>query len=398
VDATGHQVTGEMPAADIGEVTQRLRDSGSYPVEVAEAKEAAARALSAPTMKRRGKVGRGDVAILTRQISDLIAAGMPIDRALTVLIEQAENEALREMLTEVLQEVRGGEPLSVALAKYPRAFSGMYTNMMKAGEASGQLSEVTQRLADFLEREMIRRSQIITALTYPAVILSVSVLAVIFLLTVVVPKLSGVFADMGSALPLPTVILLALTGFLSHFWWLLLIVIGGGVLIFRAYNRTPAGRKQVDGLLMKSPMIGRLVTKVVISRFARAFGTLMSGGVSLLEALDISGDAAGNAAFRDSTDSLIESAKQGESLAVGMAKAGRFPPVLVHMTAVGEETGNLPLMLNRVSDSLDFEVDSAMRRLTTMLEPLIVVSVGGFVGFVVLSILLPIFEANSAVK
>ncbi|MBW3621936.1 MAG: type II secretion system F family protein [Armatimonadetes bacterium] len=402
VDPTGHQVTGEIQAADIREVTQRLRDAGSFPVEVNEAREGARKkadkASPAPAARRRGKVGRGDVAVLTRQLSDLIAAGMPLDRALTVLIEQSENAALQDLLAQTLQEVRGGEALSEAFSKYPRVFSPMYTNMFKAGEASGQLGEVSQRLADFLEREQVRRSQIITALTYPAVILSVSLLAVVFLLTVVVPKLSGVFSDLGSALPLPTVILLALTGFLSQFWWALLILIVAGFFGFRAYAGTPAGRKQVDSVMMRLPLVGRLVSKVVISRFARAFGTLVTGGVSLLEALEIAGDASGNSAFRENTDSLIESARQGESLANGMAKAGRFPPVLIHMTAVGEETGNLPLMLNRVSDSLDFEVDSAMRRLTTMLEPLIVVSVGGFVGFVVLSILLPIFEANSAVK
>jgi type II secretory pathway component PulF len=167
---------------------------------------------------------------------------------------------------------------------------------------------------------------------------------------------------------------------------------------FRAFASTSTGRRQVDSIMMKLPMVGRLVTKVVISRFARAFGTLVHGGVPLLESLEIAGDASGNSAFRVSVASLIESAKQGESLAHGMESAGRFPPILIHMTAVGEETGDLSRMLSRVSDSLDFEVDSAMRRLTTMLEPMIVLGVGGFVGFVVLSILLPIFNANAAVK
>jgi len=397
VDAAGRQVTGELQAADSREVTQRLRDSGSFPVEVAEAKEGAVKALSSNRVGGK-KAGRGDVAVFTRQLSDLISAGMPLDRALTVLIEQSENSGMQAILSETLQEVRGGEALSEALARHPKVFGTMYTNMLKAGEASGQLADVAQRMADFLEREMTRRSQLMTAMAYPSVILSVSVLAVFFLLTVVVPKLSGVFADMGSSLPLPTVILLTLTGFLSKFWWALILALLLAVVVFRAYGGTPAGRRQYDLIAMKLPLVGRLITKVVISRFARAFGTLTTGGVPLLEALEISGDASGNRAFSDSVGSLIESARQGESLADGMAKAGLFPPVLVHMTAVGEETGDLPRMLSRVSDSLDFEVDAAMRRLTTMLEPIIVLGVGGFVGFVVLSILLPIFEANSAVK
>jgi type II secretory pathway component PulF len=314
------------------------------------------------------------------------------------LIEQSENAGMREMLSQALQDVRGGETLSSALAKYPRAFGTMYTNMMKAGEASGQLSSVANRMADFLEREMVRRSQLVTAMAYPSVILTVSLLAVFFLLTVVVPKLSGVFKSMGDALPTPTIILLAVTGYLSHYWWTVPLFLGVVFVAFRAFASTSTGRRQVDSIMMKLPMVGRLVTKVVISRFARAFGTLVHGGVPLLESLEIAGDASGNSAFRVSVASLIESAKQGESLAPGMESAGRFPPILIHMTAVGEETGDLSRMLSRVSDSLDFEVDSAMRRLTTMLEPMIVLGVGGFVGFVVLSILLPIFNANAAVK
>jgi type II secretion system protein F len=399
VDATGAQVTGELQAADVQEATQRLRDSGSFPMEISEAAGAAKSGAVGPrTVGRRKKVGRGDVAIFTRQLADLISAGMPLDRGLTVLIEQAENSGMRDILSEALQEVRGGEALSAALAKNQKVFGTMYTNMLRAGEASGQLAEVGERMADFLEREQTRRSQLMTALAYPGVILTVSLLAVFFLLTVVVPKLSHVFKDMGDALPTPTVILLAVTGFLSHYWYTVILGVAGIALGFRMFLSTAAGKKQFDSITMKLPIVGPLVTKVVVSRFARAFGTLMSGGVPLLESLDIAGDACGNIAFNDNVSNLIESAKQGENLADGMKKAGRFPPILIHMTAVGEETGDLPRMLGRVSNSMDFEVDAAMRRMTTMLEPMIVLGVGGFVGFVVLSILLPIFSANTAVK
>jgi type II secretion system protein F len=397
VDGTGKSLTGEMQAADQQEVTQRLRDSGSYPMEITEAKAAAKNGSVVKSTVKKKKAKRSDVAVFTRQLSDLIAAGMPLDRGLTVLIEQAENVGMQQILMDALQDVRGGENLSTALEKNGKIFGTMYTNMLRAGEASGQLPDVTERMADFLEREQTRKSQLTTALAYPAVIFTVSILAVAFLLMFVVPKLFTVFNGMGSALPTPTVILLAMTKFLSGYWWAVLLAIGGSAVAFRVWISTVAGRKQFDSIVMKMPIVGDLVTKVVVSRFARSFGTLTSGGVRLLESLEIAGDASGNSAFRENVASLIESAQQGENLADGMKKAGRFPPILIHMTAVGEETGDLPRMLSRVANSMDFEVDAAMRRMTTMLEPLIVLSVGGFVGFVVLSILLPIFAANTAV-
>jgi type II secretory pathway component PulF len=370
---------------------------GQFPVEVTEQKGRVAQVRAAAGAQRR-KVRRSDVTTFTRQISDLIAGGLPLDRCLTVMIDQSENPGLRALLTEVQQEVRGGMPLSEALTAYPHIFNSMYTNIVRAGEASGQLAEVTERLAGFLEKEQVRKSQVVSAMVYPGVLLTVAVLAVTFLLFFVVPQLSSVFTDMGSALPAPTVLLLTVTGLLGKYWHYLLVGGGASVVLFKAYARTDGGHKALDRFWMRAPVVGKIVRQMVISRFARSFGTLTAGGVTLLESLEISGEAAGNLVMKDSVDQLIATTRSGENLADGMKKAGHFPPVLIHMTAVGEETGDLPRMLSRVADSLDFEVDATMRRLTTMLEPLIVLSMGGFVGFVVLSILLPIFQANSAVK
>ena len=398
LDLAGKQVTGEIQGTDTREVAAKLREQGCYPVEIAA--QEGPRDTKVVAAKSRGgkRITRSDVTVFTRQLSDLIGGGLPLDRCLTVLIEQSESKALQELLTKVQGEVRSGSPLSAALAAYPRVFPEMYTNMLRAGEASGQLPEVAQRLADFLEKEMVRRSQVISALVYPAVLLTVAVTAVAFLLTFVIPRLSGVFDDLGQTLPAPTLILLSITGFLGKTWWIILLAAGGGVLALRGYASTDMGRRTLDALLLRAPLIGRIVGKVVVSRFARAFGTLLAGGVSLLEALEIAGEAAGSATLLAAVRNLIESARQGEALAHGMRQTGAFPPVLIHMTAVGEETGDLPRMLTRVADSMDFEVDASLRRLTTLLEPAIVLGVGGFVGFVVLSILLPIFQANAVVR
>ncbi|MGQ9523394.1 MAG: type II secretion system F family protein [Armatimonadota bacterium] len=398
LDLAGRQVTGEIQGSDTRDVAAKLREKGCYPVEIAAQEGPKETQVVSATTRGGRRITRGDVTVFTRQLSDLISGGLPLDRCLTVLIEQSESKALQELLTKVQAEVRSGSALSAALAAYPKVFPEMYTNMLRAGEASGQLPEVAQRLADFLEKEQVRRSQVISALVYPAVLLSVAVTAVAFLLTFVIPRLSGVFEDLGQALPTPTVILLSLAGFLGKTWWIIALAVVGGVFVLKAYTSTDLGRRTVDALVLRTPLIGRIVGKVVISRFARAFGTLLAGGVSLLEALEIAGEAAGSATLLTSVRALIESARQGEALAHGMRQTGAFPPVLIHMTAVGEETGDLPRMLTRVADSMDFEVDASLRRLTTLLEPAIVLGVGGFVGFVVLSILLPIFQANAVVR
>ncbi len=397
LDASGNQLVGNLDAGDSREATQRLRDLGQFPVEVSEVSGRVAEARAAMASQRK-RVKRGDVTVFTRQLSDLIAGGLPLDRCLTVLIDQSENAGLSALLEEVQEEIRRGTPLSEALAAYPRIFTPMYTNILRAGEASGQLAEVTERLAEFLEKEQVRRSQVVSAMAYPSVLLCVAALAVTFLLFFVIPRLSAVFTGMGAALPLPTVILLSTTGFLGEYWWAILLAIVGAIVGLRAYASTEIGRRSIDRFWLNAPMAGKVIRQIVISRFARSFGTLVAGGVSLLDALEIAGDAAGNQVMKDAVEMLIGTTRSGESLAEGMRKAGSFPPMIIHMTAVGEETGDLPRMLRRVADSLDFEVDATMRRLTTMLEPIIVLGVGGFVGFVVLSILLPIFEANSAVR
>ena len=396
IDGAGKETHGVVPAADEAEALAHVRDLGHLPVRVEPAGHAAAApaAQAAP----RGRISAGDITTFTRQISDLVGAALPIDRALTVVIEQSENAGLAHLLIGVQAEIRGGRALSEALAMHSRQFSPMYTNMLCAGEASGQLSEVATRLAYFLEKEQTRRSQLVSAMVYPTLLLGVAVTAVAFLLTFVVPRLSGVFEDLGAELPLPTVMLLAITGIVGRYWWAMLAVAAAGWLGAKGFAATEAGRRQIDGVLLRLPVIGRITSRVVIGRFSRALGTLLGGGVPILDALEIAGQAADNRVTIAAAEATRARVRQGETLAHAMGEAGHFPPVLRHMAAVGEETGDLPKMLLRVADSLDFEVDNGMRRLTTALEPAIVLCTGGLVAFIVLSILLPIFQANAAVR
>jgi len=398
LDGSGKEQRGSVAAADEAGAYEAVRELGYLPVRVEPQRHAAANGTTKARATRIGRIPNNAITTFTRQLSDLIGAGLPIDRALTVLVEQSDSPALSRLLTEAQQEVRGGRPLSEALAMYPKHFPPMYTNMLRAGEASGQLAEVATRLAEFLEKEQTRRSQLISAMVYPTLLVSVAVLAVIFLLLFVVPRLSGVFEDLGAEMPLPTVVLLAVTGFLSRQWWMLLVAAGGVWAALRVAKATEAGRRQFDALLLRLPLAGPIARRVVIGRFSRALGTLLAGGVPILDALEIAGLAAANRLTITAVESVRAAVRQGEALAGAMEQTGHFPPVLQHMAAVGEETGDLPRMLLRVADSLDFEVDSAMRRLTTALEPAIVLVTGGFVGFIVLSILLPIFQANAAVR
>lgn len=401
LDRSGAAVSGVIQADNPELGAERVRALGLFPMALTAAGERRAERSGSsspvPTLPWRRGVGRMEVVLFTRQLADLVGAGLPLDRALTVLIKQAQSVGLRERLTRVQEEVRAGRPLSEALAQFPREFPRLYVNMVQAGETAGQLAEVLERLAGYLEREVTRRSQVVSALTYPVVLVVVAVSAVSFLLTFVVPRLSGVLKDLHTALPLPTVILLSITGFITSYWRQLLV--GGVAAVFgvRRYLGTPQGRAAWDGFKLRIPFIGALLGRIVASRFVRSLGTMLTGGVPILESLEISREAVGNVSTARAVDRIKDSIRRGESLAEAMEATDAFLPVVVHMAAVGEETGRLPAMLVRTADSLDFEIDGQIRRLVTLIEPVIVVVMGVVVGFIVLSILLPIFEANMAV-
>lgn len=403
LDKSGKEVTGTIAGRDDADVAARVRSLGFFPVRVTfhgagTATAAIAGAAEAAPQVTGKRVKRLHILMLTRELADLIDAGLPIDRAFTVLIEQSDVPELRAMLEHMQGDVRAGKPLSDALQAFPREFPPLYANMIRAGEVSGQLPTVMMRLADFMEKEQMRRSQVMAAMTYPMVLMTVAVLAVTFLLTFVIPRLQDVFKEMGAALPIPTQILLAVSHFVAKDWWVIGLVVAGLYYGFHAWISTDNGRTTFDRFRISAPLIGTLARKLVMARLSRTLGTLLAGGVPILESLDISASAAGNAVVAQAVLDVRNGVRQGETLSGSMETNGAFLPLIVHMTAVGEETGRLSQMLVRSADTLDFEVDNTMRRLTSLVEPAVVLMMGGFVGFVVLSVLLPIFQSSTIVK
>jgi type II secretion system protein F len=390
-DPGGAAVEGSIEADDSRDLAGRLREMGLYLAEARPAAEPTSAALVRPSRR----ISSSDISLLTRQLADLVGAGVPLHRSLTVIEEQAASRALRSVVQTIGGEVQRGSSLSDALSAHERLFPRLYTQMVRAGEVSGHLDVVLARLADFLEKEQVRRAQVISAFIYPCVVLTVAVAAVIFLLSFLVPRISVIFADLGQALPMPTRALLAISNFLGRSWWALLLAAALIVIAWHQGLRTQPGRRLADVLLSRLPVFGSIFTKVVLSRFARTLGTLLSGGVAMLEALDLAGAASGSSLVGSAVERVREDVRQGESVARSLENAGGFPPVLLHMTAVGEETGRLPEMLIKLSDSMDFESDQALRRLTTLIEPVVILAVGGIVGFIVLSILLPVLSIST---
>ena len=395
LDRSGKQVAGEIAAENPEDVKRRLRDMGYFPSRIDEATKVA---LGRPAqVRRRRGVSGTDIVVMTRQLADMTAARLPMFRSLSVLVEQADSVVHRELLETIRADVQQGRPLSEALARHPRHFPDLYVNMVTAGETSGHLDAVLLRLADFLEKSMQRRSQVISALLYPAVLITVAVGAVAFIIGFLIPKLAALFEEMEQTLPLITQALLAIADVLSHIWWALVLFAIAVVVGVRWYAQTKAGRESLDVFALRMPLLGPIWHKMAVSRLARTFGTMLGGGVPILSALEISGNAVGNRPMARAVEAMREEVREGTALALALEHTNAFPPLLIHMADVGEETGQLPDMMGRVADSLDFEVNSTLGRLTTLLEPIIIIIMGVIVGFIVLAVLLPIFQINATI-
>jgi type II secretory pathway component PulF len=388
---SGRRREGVVNAVDSSTAAAAVAAQGFHVLEVKEKRASVAAG-------GRKSISRSDVALFTRRLADLARAGIPLDRALQLAGGQSENPALTDVTQQAIVDVRAGLPISEALSKFPKLFPPAFTMTLRAGEASGQFPEVAGRLATFQQIELQRRSKVIAAMVYPCILLVTAVGVVAFMIGFVVPKLATVFDKLGSDLPLSTQILLSVSGFLvQRFGY----IAGAVVLIgffLRAYLATVQGAVAKDRLLLNIPLLGKVITQATVSRYARLLGTLLYGGVPILEALQISGAASGNRLFESATHSVQTQVREGKRIGDSMEAAGVFTPILVQMVTVGEETGDLPEMLNRVSENLDFEVENSMAKLTALIEPLIVLTMGVFVGFVVLSILLPVYQAQDLIK
>jgi general secretion pathway protein F len=391
-DRAGRTVDGTMEAFDANAVVERLHREDFYPLRVQPARETGRlgrRPFGTPGVPAR------DVLAFTQQLATLVEAGLPLERALVVLGDVATNRRLRQIVQEVTQSVRAGSTLADALARHhPRPFSRLYVNTVRAGERGGVLEQGLRRLAEHLEAARELRESVVSALIYPALLLVVGAGAVVFLLTFVLPRFAVILADLGQTLPLPTRLMLGASDAFVTYWW----AIAGGVLVlvlaWQAVARTDAGRLRLDEAFLALPIAGEVFRKVEVGRAVRTLGTLLSSGVPLLGALDVAREGAGNLVVGNALATVHGGVKRGEGLARPMAATGAFPPLVVHMVRVGEETGRLDEMLARVAADYEREVRVAVRRLVATLEPAIIVVLGAVVLAIVLAILLAILSVN----
>ncbi|MFA0757663.1 MAG: hypothetical protein KEFWMYNX_000305 [Candidatus Fervidibacter sp.] len=348
--------------------------------------------------RRRRRVSFQDLTVMTRQLASLVGGGLTLMQSIDALIEHTENERLASALMQIREELRGGGTFAEALTKHPHLFSPLYVSIVRAGEVSGELPRVLNWLADYMEREQTRRTQIRSALAYPILLSIVMVIALSFLLIFLVPRYAALFAEMGQTLPLPTQILLAVSGFLVRWWWAITLGIVAIAYAYRLVRRTPRGRWVTDAWKLRLPVFGRLHLKSAVGRMARALSVLLMGGVSVLEALAVVRDVVGNEVLAQALDEVRQRVREGERLADHLRRSGVFPPLLTRLAAVGEETGSLPQALTTVADTLDLEVDSSLKALVALLEPALILSLGIVVGFVVISLLMAVFQLNALVR
>jgi type IV pilus assembly protein PilC len=328
----------------------------------------------------------------------MINAGLPLVQSLSILAQQTENKALAEVTKAVVYDVESGNTLADAFAKHPRAFSDLYVNMVAAGEAGGILDTILQRLATFLEKNDALVRKVKGAMIYPAVIMSVAVIAIAVLLIFVIPVFQEMFSSVNLELPLPTRIVIGMSQFLTGYWYAIAGVIAGAVFAIKRYYATPVGRKQIDAALLRAPVLGDVIRKSAVSRFTRTLGTLISSGVSILEGLEITAKTAGNMVIHDAVMASRQSIAGGETIAAPLERSKVFPPMVISMIAVGEQTGGLDEMLTKIADFYDDEVDQAVSGMLAAMEPLMIVFLGIVVGGMVVAMYLPIFDMMNAVQ
>lgn len=339
-----------------------------------------------------------DIAVMTRQLATLVRAGIPLVESISALVEQTEKESLIKVLSSIREDLREGTAFNRALSQHPKVFPTLYVNMVAAGEASGTLEAVLERLADFMEDQARLRGKVSSALAYPVLMTIIAGLLVGALMVTVVPKVTGIYANLGQELPWYTQLLIFVSNTLADFWWLILAAIAGSIYAFRRWVGTEQGRLRWDGLLLTLPLFGRLNRLVAVARFSRTLSTLLASGVPLLTAMDIVKNVLENRLLESVVKAATASIREGESIAEPLRRSGQFPPMVTHMIAVGEKTGQLESMLENVSRAYESDVETKINTLTGLLEPLVLVVMGGMVGFIAMSILMPLVQMNNMVE
>ena len=392
---TARSMNGELKSATIDapnrdEVIKQLKQQRLNVVKIDEG--------SATKKKRGGRIKMRDIVIFTRQFSTMINAGLPLVQALDILANQSENPALKDVTRQVVFDVESGNTVADALRKHPSAFTDLYVNMVAAGEAGGILDTILMRLAVFMEKNDALIRKVKGAMIYPSVIMSVAAIAITVLLVFVIPTFQTMFASAGIALPLPTRVVIGMSHILKTYWYVFISVIAALFFTIKRYYATAAGKLAIDKALLKAPVLGDVLRKSAVSRFTRTLGTLISSGVSILDGLEITAKTAGNRVIQDAIMESRASIAGGETIAAPLKKSQVFPPMVISMIAVGEQTGGLDEMLTKIADFYDTEVDTAVSGLLSLMDPIMIVFLGVVVGGMVVAMYLPIFDMINAVQ
>lgn len=394
VAPTGDAQEGEMEGHGQSAVVERLQSMGLIPIRVEEATADAGNGSNGKNLFRKNRISQADIAIFTQEIATLLHAGLPLDRSLGILIGMSANPQVLHLLTQVREDVRGGAALSAAMEAQSGVFSRFYLNMIRAGEAGGALDVVLQRLSEFMERSKELRETVKSALIYPAILVGVAVLSVAVLLVWVVPQFTQMFEESGKALPLPTQIVIAAGNTVQGYWWAIIL---GAIGIYSWFSRQlqqPETRYQWDKRFLALPLVGDLVAKLEVARFARTLGTLVGNGVTLLTALSITRETLNNTVMAEGLDTVTTQLKEGQGLGKPLMETGLFPKLAVHMVMVGEETGKLQEMLIRIADVYDREVQNAVKRMLALMEPALILGLGLVIGGIIMSVLVAILSVN----
>jgi len=400
----GGSASGVVDAENVKVARLKLRKDGVFPTDVVEQGEPSVRQQEGTRPRVTHRIGRSatltphDLAMMTRQFATLLVAGLPLVEALGVLVDQAEKKPTKTLLADIREQVRGGKALSAVLETYGKDFSPIYVHMVRAGEASGALDQILFRLSEFLEKQLALKHKVTNATIYPALMLFVGASVLFFLMAFVVPKITAVFTSMKQALPWPTVVLMSISRFFADYWLLIVGIVAAGLFFMRRFIHTEKGRIVADRVTLRLPLIGDVARMVSISRLTGTLATMLASGVQLLDALDVSKRVMNNRVLEETVEGARQNIREGETIADPLKRSGEFPALVTHMIAVGERSGDMEEMLRRVSQIYDGEVERVITRLTSLLEPVMILVMGVIVFFIVVAILLPIFEMGQMVR
>jgi len=398
-DKQAKVLSGSLEAESQSAVAQKLRSMGYTIISIAEKTEAPTVEELFQRFQMFQRVKSKDLAVFSRQFATMINAGLAITRCLSILAEQTTNSFLAKVITDVQKDVEAGQALSTAMAKHPKAFSTMFVSMVRAGEASGVLDQILLRIADHVQADMELKGKIKSAMAYPVVMFGITIIITFVMITFLVPIFAKMFEDMGGELPMATRILITLSDTVNSVYGILLFgALVGAIFGFRAFKNTEKGRYIWDSFKLKLPVFGQLVSKVALARFSRTLGTLMASGTPILNALDIVSDTVGNAVVSKGVLAARASIKEGETIAKPLSQSKVFPPMVIQMINVGEETGALETMLVKVADFYEKEVANAVEAITSMIEPLLIVFLGVVVGGIIISLYLPMFQVVNMIQ